>query len=118
MAIHEGLREEMKAKLLEEKSRIEGELSRFAKKTGVAGEYETRHEELGRDEDENATETEMYVDNIALEESLERELGETDKALARMEEGNYGTCHVCGKDIEEGRLRAYPAADDCMEHAR
>lgn len=118
MAINDTLREEMKAKLLEEKSRLENELSRFATKTEVVGDYETRHEEIGRDEDENATETEMYVDNIALEETLEKELGEVVQALSRIEDGTYGICHVCGKDIEEGRLKAYPAADDCMEHAQ
>jgi RNA polymerase-binding transcription factor DksA len=118
MAINEALRDEMKQSLIDEKNRLESELSRFATKTDVPGDYETRHDEIGSDRDENATEVEMYVDNIALEESLEKELREVDQALAKAEAGAYGACEECGADIEEGRLRAYPAASTCMAHAK
>lgn len=118
MALNTEFLEEMKAKLLDEKSRFESSLGRFAKKTEAPGDYETTFEDIGPDADENATEVEMYADNVALEDNLEGQLGEVDAALARMEAGTYGTCKVCGKEIEEGRLRAFPAADDCMEHAK
>lgn len=110
--------EEMKSRLFDEKNRLESSLGRFAKKTEVSGDYETTFEDIGPDADENASEVEMYADNIALEDNLEGQLDEVSAALARMEAGTYGACRVCGKDIEEGRLRAFPAADDCMEHAR
>ena len=38
------------------------------------------------------------------------------KALARMRIGKYGICEVCGKPIEEARLRIYPEATTCTEH--
>jgi len=38
------------------------------------------------------------------------------KALARMRIGRYGVCEVCGKPIEEGRLKIYPEATTCTEH--
>lgn len=118
MALSVEFVEEMKAKLLDEKKRFEASLGRFAKKTEVTGDYETTFEDIGPDADENASEVEMYADNIALEDNLEGQLTEVDAALARVEAGTYGICRACGKDIEEGRLRAFPAADDCMEHAK
>ncbi|NTW30093.1 MAG: hypothetical protein HGB34_01050 [Candidatus Moranbacteria bacterium] len=114
MTLDETFREEMKTLLLGEKSRMESELARFADKTEIPGDYETRFEEIGSDRDDNATEVEQYADNVALEENLEGQLLEVNEALARMEAGTYGTCFSCGVDIEEGRLRAYPAARECM----
>ena len=39
-------------------------------------------------------------------------------ALQSIDEGTYGKCVVCGKEIEPQRLDAEPAATTCMEHAR
>jgi len=36
-----------------------------------------------------------------------------DRALERLDEGNYGICNDCGKDIVESRLRALPFAARC-----
>lgn len=115
MTLSNEFREEMKAVLFAEKSRLEGELSRFADKTEVPGNYETRFEEIGSDRDDNASEVEQYADNLALEENLEGQLSETNEALDRIGSGAYGICASCGADIEEGRLRAYPAARECMD---
>jgi len=50
--------------------------------------------------------------------SLDREtLKEIDQALARMEDGTYGLCSVCGQPIPEERLEALPQAMTCKEHA-
>lgn len=40
-----------------------------------------------------------------------------ENALSRIENGTYGECEVCGKQIEEQRLEALPYATLCMEHA-
>ncbi|WP_367103921.1 TraR/DksA family transcriptional regulator [uncultured Psychrobacter sp.] len=40
-----------------------------------------------------------------------------ENALSRIENGTYGECEVCGRDIEEKRLEAVPYATLCMEHA-
>lgn len=39
-----------------------------------------------------------------------RMIAEIDQALLRIEEGSYGKCQRCGKDIEERRLEAVPTA--------
>jgi DnaK suppressor protein len=49
-----------------------------------------------------------------LEENAERILSEVDAALARIEQGTYGTCAVCGEPISEERLAAVPYATLCL----
>lgn len=48
---------------------------------------------------------------------IEGELSEVEVALARLDEGTYGTCHICGSAIDDERLEAEPTATTCGEHA-
>lgn len=40
-----------------------------------------------------------------------------DRALARIEDGSYGICEVCGEEIPAGRLDAIPFATTCVKCA-
>ncbi len=42
-----------------------------------------------------------------------REILEIDAALARIADGTYGTCEICGQPIEAERLAAMPEARTC-----
>ncbi len=42
-------------------------------------------------------------------------LGEVGEALLRIEEGSYGKCIGCDKDIPVKRLEVFPAAKRCVE---
>lgn len=53
----------------------------------------------------------------ALLEQSRASLVQIDAALARMEEGSYGVCAVCGTEIPVGRLEARPWTAYCIEHA-
>jgi DnaK suppressor protein len=44
-------------------------------------------------------------------------LAELDRALARIDDGSYGTCADCGGDIGEERRRALPGTPRCFECA-
>ncbi|SEQ60830.1 TraR/DksA C4-type zinc finger protein [Arthrobacter sp. OV608] len=44
-------------------------------------------------------------------------LDQVDAALARIADGTYGTCAVCGEAIAEGRLEARPWTPFCIRHA-
>jgi RNA polymerase-binding transcription factor DksA len=44
-------------------------------------------------------------------------LDQVDAALARIADGTYGTCAVCGETIAEGRLEARPWTPFCIRHA-
>ncbi len=48
---------------------------------------------------------------------LRESLDEVSQALARLEEGSYGTCEVCGQPINPARLEAMPATRFCINHA-
>ena len=56
-------------------------------------------------------------ENRALVSQLEETLAEVERALAKLDEGSYGTCEVCGNDIGEARLEAMPATRYCIDHA-
>lgn len=43
-----------------------------------------------------------------------REIVEIDAALARIADGTYGTCEICGGAIGRDRLRALPEVRRCL----
>jgi RNA polymerase-binding protein DksA len=53
-----------------------------------------------------------------LEEGAQYTLSEIDAALARIDDGTYGICEICGKPIGEERLRAIPWARLCIDDQR
>lgn len=53
--------------------------------------------------------------NIAILSILSNTLSEIDEALYRIEQGSYGICEECGKEIPEVRLDAMPYARFCIE---
>ena len=53
----------------------------------------------------------------ALVGSLRDTLSDIDDALAKIENGSYGTCEQCGKPIGDARLEAMPAARLCIKCA-
>lgn len=94
--------EEMKQKLLAAKQKLEGDL------VGL-----TPHEELGGDIDSNVQEVEddeVSQDMIA---RIKTDLEKIDKALAKIENGSYGTDDE-GKLISEERLKVIPWADKAI----
>jgi len=52
--------------------------------------------------------------DIGVGESLETALGHTERALAKIDEGTYGLCDVCGGQIPAPRLRAMPDRALCV----
>ncbi|MEX0930459.1 MAG: TraR/DksA C4-type zinc finger protein [Candidatus Paceibacterota bacterium] len=65
------------------------------------------------DLNEEADDIEEYGEHVAILEQLEIRFNEIKDALERIEEGTYGACKVCEKQIEEDRLEANPAAETC-----
>lgn len=67
---------------------------------------------------DTATETYDRELDYSLEENAEHVLGEIDSALRRIEDGTYGQCTNCGKQIPEERLEARPYATLCIDCQR
>jgi YteA family regulatory protein len=55
--------------------------------------------------------------DIALNEHYKLELANIDRALTAMENGTYGQCEICGKEIPTERLEALPNTTYCIEHS-
>ena len=53
----------------------------------------------------------------ALAAALRERLSEVRGALAKIDQGTYGVCEVCGKQIALARLEAMPAATLCINCA-
>lgn len=52
---------------------------------------------------------------LGIAEALSAQLAEVKDALVRIGEGSYGTCQVCGKQIEKARLEFRPQSLRCVE---
>ncbi len=53
-----------------------------------------------------------------LEENDYKMLKQIEKAIARIEDGTYDICEVCGKEIEIERLEMIPYATKCSKCAK
>ena len=70
-------------------------------------------------EAEETAQKEAIADVLAtLDETEQKEIQAINRALARMELGEFGPCEVCGKEIEVERLEAIPWTSVCSKHAR
>ena len=64
--------------------------------------------------------TSMAVDRlsqVAVHDRLQSTLADVDRAIAKLDEGSYGLCDVCGGPIGDERLQALPWAVRCVEDA-
>jgi DnaK suppressor protein len=51
---------------------------------------------------------------IGVGSSLEQGLARTERALAKLDDGTYGTCDACGEPIATARLLAMPDRVTCL----
>jgi len=63
---------------------------------------------------DGTTEAVGRLTEIGVGRSLESTLGRTERALAKLDDGTYGTCDACGGPIEPARLRARPDSVLCL----
>jgi DnaK suppressor protein len=63
---------------------------------------------------DGTTEAISRLTDIGVGRSLEAGLARTERALAKLDEGTYGTCDGCGKAIAAARLRAMPDSVLCV----
>jgi DnaK suppressor protein len=103
---------ESKNKLNEEKTRLEKELVGLTK------------EDFGKDIDhgeEKGSETEQIEDDESVAAEYSTRLIDIDSALEKIEDGVYGECESCHKEISEKVLKIDPESrlcEDCKESLR
>lgn len=111
---------EIKLKLESEKARIESELGTIALNKSGTESWDAINtvvdESTDADPNEVADKIEEFETNQAISSSLKEELREINDAILKIEQGNYGKCEVCQKDIEPDRLDVNPSARNCKLH--
>jgi RNA polymerase-binding transcription factor DksA len=74
-------------------------------------------EDVGNDDEhdpDGATIAFERAQVVALRRDAHAQLAAIDAALARVHDGTYGTCQVCGTPIAPERLDALPATPTCV----
>lgn len=72
---------------------------------------------LDSDSQEQATQLENQEVLDALANEATKELAQINKALQRMDDGEYGKCVECGSEIDGRRLEVRPYALRCIDCA-
>jgi RNA polymerase-binding transcription factor len=57
------------------------------------------------------------IAQVSAAKSLDAKLRDVERALAKLDDGTYGTCDECGEPIGDERLEAIPWAVLCMVDA-
>jgi DnaK suppressor protein len=102
--------ERARARLSEERSRIEKELADIG--SSPAGSDEP--EDFG----DSGVELDQSGRDGAIREDLKRILAAIDRAEQRLEDGSYGVSVVSGKPIPDKRLEVLPWAERTVEEER
>ena len=106
----------IKTELLQMRKETEKALEAFAtKELGNANDFTSTFPDYGEENDENAQEVGQYSTNLATEQILEKTLHDIDTALKKIDQGTYGICKYCHKEIDEKRLLARPFSDSCIK---
>jgi len=97
-------------------STLKNELAQFTTKNKHnPDDYDAKFPDMGDKEDENANEVATYSNNLTLERTLEKSLRDVKDALKRIDDGTYGICKYCKKEIPLQRLEARPTSSACIE---
>jgi len=119
--------DELKTALEKERGLLISELKTIATPDpNLKGDWDVKHSEWEEDEITSKEELEGGISvnesdedmkNKALSDHSELRLKEVNDALKRIEDGTYGICQVCQREIPLERLKANPAASTDMGHA-
>ena len=106
--------------LLEERERVERAIANL--REDHPGSIDDEAEEISGSSDNHLGDTAAVTLDREIDYTLEENSGqvltEIDAALKRIEDGTYGICNACGKEISPERLEAYPWASLCIDDAR
>lgn len=100
------------ARLKEERERLHHQLDEL----GATPDGSLRNDvEFGEGFADAAAATAERTELLGLVESLKRMLDDVEAALSRIEDGSYGTCQECGKEIAPARLEFRPESSHCVD---
>lgn len=119
---------ELKVALIKERDLLVSELKTIAvPDPNLNNDWDVKHQEWEENEitsneeldgGVSVNESDEDMKNKALSDRLELRLKEVNDALKRMDDGSYGICETCRKEILVERLKANPAAKTDVEHVK
>lgn len=112
-------KDNLKAKLEEERLKLVSELQSMATFNEDTGIWNVTLEESGEmesDLNEVDDKNEEYEIRSSSVDVLSARLSKVDKALSVVDTDQYGKCEVCGGEISKERLDVNAAATTCKEH--
>ena len=106
--------EKYRKRLIEERDRLNEEITT----TDISGSADPGSDDL----EITAADAPAISEGIDIQASVidmkSDRLEKIDAALQSIDDGTYGKCNECGKEIDPRRLDAEPTATTCIEHAR
>jgi DnaK suppressor protein len=104
--------EETRTLLTERRGVLEAELERLTAPPETSSAVS-----FGKRVGDGTTEAVERLSTTATARSIAASIAEIDHALAKLGDGTYGICDVCGQEIPAGRLEVRPAAALCVDCA-
>ena len=110
--------EAFRQRLTDERARVAEERQRLLEDTSRSMEDASDDDGADSHLADSATETLDREIELTLEDNAGHLLASIDAALARIEDGTYGECESCGRQISAERLEALPYATKCIDCKR
>jgi DnaK suppressor protein len=109
--VSDHVRDHARAQLMRQRETL---LRRTAELAGDLDDLQTPTATLGQGETELATRHTDVELRVALDAASQAALEDVERALARLDDGTYGTCTSCRGSIGEERLLALPQVEHCI----
>lgn len=107
----------LRERLLQERTRLQEEADTLRQRVRDNGQdfssATVRHGAYDAGDDSFATFEQEKT--IALEQNIRGLLKAVHRALDKLDQGTYGVCEECGREIPLARLEAFPEATLCVE---
>jgi DnaK suppressor protein len=100
------------AKVRDEAAELRADIERS--ESDIASRLGDAVGDAGDDQADVGAKTYEREHELALTHNARELLAQTERALARIDEGTYGTCESCGEPIGKARLQAFPRAVLCV----
>ncbi len=110
--------ERFRKRLLDERGRVQDAIEHVQSENAGTGDEEDE-EPAG---DNHPADVATFTHDREVDETLEQNssavLAAIDHALTKLDDGSYGICEECGREIGEERLDARPWARLCIDDQR
>ncbi len=105
--------EKIRAALSERRDELKGEYEQTMAEIAEA-QRDRLTDSAGDDQADTGTKTFEREQEISLANNVRERISQVERALGRLDDGQYGWCERCGNAIPVERLAAFPSATLCV----